>query len=75
MAHGCGTDGDLRTCRLCFFKKIEANRVVEYLLNGLVDFKLVDHVHVAHPAPTDPPPSPESEPEERQQPKGKASSD
>ena len=58
-----------------FFKKIEANRVVEFLHNGLVDFKLFDQVHIAHPAPTDPPPSPEFEPEERQEPEGKASSD
>ena len=75
MAHGHGTDGDLRTGRLGFFKKIGTNRVVEFLLNGLVDFKLLDEVHIAHPAPTDPPPSPESEPEQRQQPEGKASSD
>lgn len=58
-----------------FFEKIEANRVVEFLLNGLVDFKLFEEMYIADPAPTDPPASPESESKQRQQPEGEASSD
>lgn len=57
-----------------FFDQNEANRVIEFLREGPVEFKMFEEGEPQPPNPPPPPPSPERQTEQREPPEGEAAS-